>query len=355
MNVIVKVGFCTCLLLWAALGVVGQSRRQNLKKCVSSDQDTIIVGCTALIEAGKESTANLAGAYSRRGSAYILKGDYDPAIRDFDEAIRLNPSYAPAYTGRGEAYFLEGDRDRAMQDLNQAVRVDPKFTTAYVSRAVVYIDMADLDRAIQDCSDAIRLSPKFANAYYNRGNAFMGKGDFEDAIKDLNDAIRLNPKFSESYFNRGVAYFFESNLDAAVGDFEHVISAAPASSMAVYAALMLHIAAKRQGRDDARQLAPVVHAADLSKWPGPLLKFDLGQIAADEVMSSATNPVASTQKRQICEANYFVAEDALSRNQAILALQHFKAARDSCPKGNIGYAEAEAELKRLDAADASTK
>jgi hypothetical protein len=43
---------------------------------------------------------------------------------------------------------------------------------------------------------------------------------------------------------------------------------------------MLHVIMKRQGHDDAQQLARVAAAADLSKWPGPVLKLDLGQMTA---------------------------------------------------------------------------
>jgi tetratricopeptide (TPR) repeat protein len=61
----------------------------------------VIAGCTALIQEGRESTANLVGAYSHRGSAYMRKAEYDRAIQDYGDAIRLNPNDASAYTDRG--------------------------------------------------------------------------------------------------------------------------------------------------------------------------------------------------------------------------------------------------------------
>jgi hypothetical protein len=107
---------------------------------------------------------------------------------------------------------------------------------------------------------------------------------------------------------------------------------------------------KRQGHDDARLLAPVVAAADLSKWPGPALKLDMGQMTADDVMSAAANASADT-KWQICEANYFIGEDALFHHQRTLAMARLKAARDGCPKTDGAYAAALVELKRLGAPD----
>ena len=44
---------------------------------------------------------------------------------------------------------------------------------------------------------------------------------------------------------------------------------------------------KRQDKDDAQQFARVAAGADLSKWPGLVLKLDLGQVTANEVMVAA--------------------------------------------------------------------
>ena len=61
----------------------------------------LIAGCTTTTGGGNE--------YRNRGWAYIDQGDYDKAIAEFGEAIRLNPNDANAYRGRGTAY--SGKRD----------------------------------------------------------------------------------------------------------------------------------------------------------------------------------------------------------------------------------------------------
>ena len=315
-----KSSFCTCLFLGATMVALGQSRQENLNNCQSVDPDAKIAGCTALLKADQETTKNRAVIYGSRGVGYYSKGDYDRAIQDTDQAIRLNPNEPSFYYTSGLAYKKKGNFDRAIQDFDEAIRLNPTFERAYYDRGNAYIDKEEYNRAIQDL---------------NR------------AIQDYNQAIHLNSSDTAAYLNRGIAYFAQSNLTAAIADFEHTISAAPSSSAAVSAALLLHVVMKREGHDDAKQLARVAAAADLSKWPGPVLKLDLGQITASEVMAAAASGVSAWQKWQVCEANYYIGEDALLHHQRAMALAHFRAARESCPKGATDYAAAMAELKRI--------
>lgn len=325
----------------------GCSGQENLNKCRSTDPDTKIAGCTALIQTGKTTAENLSTFYNNRGAAYDDKHDYDHAIQDYNEAIRLDPILAAAFYGRGEAYDHKGNFDRAIKDDSEAIRLNPDFAYAYDARGRAHRNKGDFDHAIQDYDEAIRLDPNYALAFNNRGDSHRSKGDYDDAIRDFSEAIRLNPKLVSAYGNRGFVYFCQSNLAAAIEDYEHVITSAPSSKTAVLAALMLHVAMKRQGRDDAQRLSTVVAAADLSTWPGPVLKLDLGQITADQLMASAASSSPDKQKWQVCEANYFTGEDALFRHQRATAMARLKAARDGCPKADGAYSAALVELKRL--------
>ena len=346
---------CTCLILGAAMAAMGQSRQESLNKCWSVDPDAKITGCTALIQAAQDTTENLSVIYVVRGEAYKDKGDYDDAIRDFNETIRLNPNYERAYYDRGNAYKKKRDYDRAIQDFNEAIHLNPNYEIAYYDRGNAFIDKNDYDRAILDFNEAIHLTPNDANAYNNRGVAYHRKNDYGHAIQDYNQAIRLNSNYAIAYAGRGYAYFAQSNLTGATADFMHTISGASSSNAAVYAVLMLHVIMKRQGHDDTQQLARVAAAADLSKWPGPVLKLDLGQMTANEVMTAAASPGSDRQKWQVCEADYFTGEDALLHHQRTTALARLKAALDGCPKSDLDYAAALAELKRLRAPAAPAK
>lgn len=377
-----------CLLLGATMTATGCSRLENAQRCASVEPNTRIAACTALIEADYNTPKSLSAyytnrgtaydshrdyaraiedhneairlnpnnstAYYNRGTAYDNKGDYDLAIRDYSEAIRLKPDFAFAYIGRGVTYASKRDYDRAIEDYDEAIRLNPKVESAFENRGVSHGMEGDDDRAIQDYNEAIRLDPKELAAHFGRGLAHSNEGDEDLAIQDFNEVIRLQPKYALAYEKRGDAYFFQSNLTEAIANFEDAISAAPSSNAAVYASLMLHLAMKRQGQDDAGQLAKVAAAADLSKWPGPVLKFYLGQMTAEDVMKAANSDI-EMQKWHVCEANYFTGEDALLHHQEATGLARLKAARDGCPKGDTEYRAALVELNRLGAPPVPSK
>jgi tetratricopeptide (TPR) repeat protein len=51
--------------------------------------------------------------------------DYDRAIADLSEAIRLDPKRASAFYNRGVAYRAKGDLGHADADAAEAMRLDP--------------------------------------------------------------------------------------------------------------------------------------------------------------------------------------------------------------------------------------
>ena len=101
-------------------------------------------------------------AYNNRGDAWDAKEEYDKAIADYNEAIRLDPKYAVAYNNRGAAWCAKKEYDKAIADYDEAIRLDPKYATAYNDRGGAWYDKEEYDKAIADFDEAIRLDPKYA-------------------------------------------------------------------------------------------------------------------------------------------------------------------------------------------------
>lgn len=81
----------------------------------------------------------------------------------------------------GDAPYNKKDYDRAIADYNEALRVDPQFPIGYVVRSNAWYAKKDYDRAIADYNEAIRLDPQYPLAYFYRGNARAWQRDYDSA------------------------------------------------------------------------------------------------------------------------------------------------------------------------------
>ena len=116
------------LLLLGSLAAAQNPQKSDylrgVELCNGSDRTSLatrINGCTALIDSGQGTTTARAIAHNNRGNAYTAKGDLDRAILDFDQSIKLDPTYAKPFNNRGAVYLRKGEYDLALKSLDQAI------------------------------------------------------------------------------------------------------------------------------------------------------------------------------------------------------------------------------------------
>jgi tetratricopeptide (TPR) repeat protein len=158
----------------------------------------------ALVCASVSLYAQTAQTRLDNGKRLFDQADYDGAILELSEAIRLDPNLAEAYAYRARAYVGD-DNDLALADANRAIELNPRLALGYFARGNVYNNRNDYDRAIADYTEAIRLDPRNANAYSNRGVAYYNKKDYDRAIADYEAALRLDPNNSAARNNLAIA------------------------------------------------------------------------------------------------------------------------------------------------------
>jgi tetratricopeptide (TPR) repeat protein len=140
-------GWALSFVVMSVMGFGGAVSAQtpDQLRCEASDPDLAISGCTAVIQSGHETQEIRGIAFFARGRAHALKSQFDRAIEDLDQSIRLNPNYADAFNVRGAAYGSKGQYDRAIEDYDQAIRLRSNFADAFYNRGSVYLRRGQLD------------------------------------------------------------------------------------------------------------------------------------------------------------------------------------------------------------------
>ncbi|HOY31750.1 MAG TPA: tetratricopeptide repeat protein [Bacteroidales bacterium] len=137
-----------------------------------------------------------------RGDVYNEFGEYNAALADLNQAIKLDSSVSIAFNNRGMSYYRFGDSVSALRDYNKALKLDPLSAIAYNNRAVLNASKGNITAAMNDVNNAIRLDINYAEAYSNRGAFKAGQGDFRASLEDYNFSVKLNPADKVVYFNR---------------------------------------------------------------------------------------------------------------------------------------------------------
>jgi tetratricopeptide (TPR) repeat protein len=158
-----------------------------------------------------------AGDFLDRANRRLGTGRHDLAIRDYAEALRLDPSSSMAKVGRGRAFLAKRDYQTAMEDFNDVLRQDSESVPAYVGRGTCYLGLARYAEAIADMSQAIRREPDKALWYQKRATAYRRTRQYGPCLADLERAVQLDPENFTYHAYRGELYsIFKRNKEAEV-------------------------------------------------------------------------------------------------------------------------------------------
>ncbi len=235
------------MALGAVLMVYSGALAANSNDCQQENDSTLAIrACTRIIEGRAQ--GEKAAAYSWRSLAHSNLGDYDAALADIEQSMRLDPKDLRSFNRRGLALLGKGDAGRAIADFDAAVRANPQNPTYYRNRCRALTLQNDFRRAIADCDEAIRLSPKIAASYIMRGNAYNHAGDYERAVADFGEAIRIEPQDSTAYSNRARALYNKGDNEHALADLDRAIGLNPKLSIAYVNRADIYITKGEYGR-----------------------------------------------------------------------------------------------------------
>jgi tetratricopeptide (TPR) repeat protein len=130
--------------------------------------EEVIGSCDALL-AQKNKRADL---FELRGLARAAKRDYAGAIEDDTEALSLGPRSASLLARRGWLYVLTDAPRLAVRDFDEAIRVESSSSDAHLGRGAALVRLGRHRQAVVDVEQALQLGEPTARMLYNAARVF---------------------------------------------------------------------------------------------------------------------------------------------------------------------------------------
>ena len=87
-----------------------------------------------------------------------MEGKYPEAIREYDEAIRRDPTNAAYYNNRGTALSKLMDYGRALADIEKALALDPNNIQLHNNVSAVLLEEGKFAESVANSQQAIELA-----------------------------------------------------------------------------------------------------------------------------------------------------------------------------------------------------
>jgi serine/threonine-protein kinase len=161
-----------------------------------------------------------------RGRYHLRQGTEDQmreAKTNFEQALNLDPNYAPAYAGLADYYWLTNElapsvaMPKAKEYVKKALALDDNLTDAHATFASIksYGDW-DWTGAEQEFKRTIELSPSDADAHRIYALFLSEMGRHEQALREIHTAQDLDPLSAETSLAVGWTLYYDRQYAQAI-------------------------------------------------------------------------------------------------------------------------------------------
>jgi len=126
------------------------------------------------------------------------------AVDEYEQALRINPGYAPAQLNLANVLAtLPGRTPEALAHFDAALRINPRFDLAHLDLANVLAALPGrMPEALAHYEAALAVNPRYAEAENNLATALsVLPGRTPEALEHYQAALRINPRYAEVHDN----------------------------------------------------------------------------------------------------------------------------------------------------------
>jgi tetratricopeptide (TPR) repeat protein len=164
---------------------------------------------------------------------FMAEKKYEEAIRNFQEAVRINPKNAVTLNMMGIAYLNLSNYEQAKKYFERSSKVDKKYPSAVNNLGMVYYHQKNYKRAIREYQRAVQIDPQQPGTHANLGFAYYNTNKMVEAATEFQKAVELDPQIFEhndrvgsmvqdrSVANHGLFFFTMARVYAQKNDAPH--------------------------------------------------------------------------------------------------------------------------------------
>ena len=138
------------------------------------------------------------------GKLFSIQDNWEPARKQFEAALRIDPAYLEAIDALGFALEALGDDAGALAAYQKAIALNKErkgtFVSPLVNMSAYYNRTGDAAKALEYADQAIELDSHADRAWFQKGRAYERQGKLQEAVEALNRAISSNPRSSSYYY-----------------------------------------------------------------------------------------------------------------------------------------------------------
>ncbi|HVK08297.1 MAG TPA: tetratricopeptide repeat protein [Gemmataceae bacterium] len=161
-------------------------------------------------------------AISCRCASYMAAGDYDRALRDAEEAVRMNPDSPAWRNNRGEVLVKRKEYDKAIAEFTTLLEESPDHQFSLMNRGEAYVRTRQFDKALADLTAALKARPGCPALHMNVARCLATAKD--PKVRDGKKAVEAAQKALDLFkFKDGRLYDTAAAAYAAAGDFDKAV------------------------------------------------------------------------------------------------------------------------------------
>jgi len=166
-------------------------------------------------------------SWNNEGVEFLKKGEISKALKCFDKAIELNPTFELAWANKANAFFKLKRYDEALECVNKALELHPSWSDALKLKGMILINLRKNEEALECLDKALKLNPEDWSIWDNKGRALFNLKRYEEALACFERALKLNPRNCELLYLKGLSLANLGKYDESINSLNEVLQLNP--------------------------------------------------------------------------------------------------------------------------------